>query len=459
MSMIKELTISGYRGFGKEQTIKFAIPDNIKAGSGLTIITGANNTGKTTIIESIQAFNGHETPSFSEGKRNINTQSKVSISLIDDQNKKCSITSLPNRGSSTKRVPEEYTHKSYVIPSRRAVEYEFSNNLWDRDTFITEANKLKNRRSPFLETYEARIFQIERMKPQFDEIIQEVLGTEFNWTIEQRDSGQYYIKYIQDEIAHSSEGIGDGIWSVFTICAAFFDANPGDLIIIDEPELSIHPALQKRLLELILRYSKTMQIIICTHSPYFIDWNAIVNGAQLLRIVKENGNTVCYSISETSRKKSSGVLHDLNNPHTLGLEANEVFFCEDSVILVEGQEDVVIFKKIVDELGMNIKGNFFGWGVGGAEKMRMFLQLFKDLGYKRIVAVLDGDKKDLADALKNEFNCFQILTLREDDIRDKNERSIKAKTGITKQNGKLKDENREYMRNLIQDINDFFVKQ
>lgn len=53
--MIKELTISGYRGFGNEQTIKFAIPDNTKAGSGLTIITGANNTGKTTIIESIQA--------------------------------------------------------------------------------------------------------------------------------------------------------------------------------------------------------------------------------------------------------------------------------------------------------------------------------------------------------------------------------------------------------------------
>ena len=149
----------------------------------------------------------------------------------------------------------------------------------------------------------------------------------------------------------------------------------------------------------------------------------------------------------------------MNNPHTLGLEANEVFFCDDSVILVEGQEDVVIFRKIADELGMSIKGEFFGWGVGGAAKMKAFLQLFKDLGYKHVAAVLDGDKKELADTLRNEFDCFHILTLKEDDIRDKNERNIKAKVGITTYNGKLKDENRDYMKCLIQDINDYFVKQ
>lgn len=51
--MIKELSISGFRGFGQTQAIKFSIPDNERVGSGLTIITGANNAGKTTIIESI----------------------------------------------------------------------------------------------------------------------------------------------------------------------------------------------------------------------------------------------------------------------------------------------------------------------------------------------------------------------------------------------------------------------
>ena len=59
----------GKPGYGKEILLNialfvpldFALPDNKTPGSGLTIIVGPNNSGKTTIIESIQAFNGYET--------------------------------------------------------------------------------------------------------------------------------------------------------------------------------------------------------------------------------------------------------------------------------------------------------------------------------------------------------------------------------------------------------------
>lgn len=71
--MIKKLTIHGLRGFGEERTIHFSIPDNNKIGSGLTIMVGANNSGKTTIFEALRSFNSSEEmpPSFSERKRNI----------------------------------------------------------------------------------------------------------------------------------------------------------------------------------------------------------------------------------------------------------------------------------------------------------------------------------------------------------------------------------------------------
>ena len=55
--MIKELSINGFRGFGEIQTIVFSLPDGEHEGSGLNIITGANNSGKTTIIESIKLEN------------------------------------------------------------------------------------------------------------------------------------------------------------------------------------------------------------------------------------------------------------------------------------------------------------------------------------------------------------------------------------------------------------------
>ena len=97
--MIKELSISGFRGFGQTQMVKFAIPDKEHVGSGLTIITGANNAGKTTIIESIRAFIGNDSPSFSEGRRNQMADGKIALSLTDANGEIYTITSVPGGGS------------------------------------------------------------------------------------------------------------------------------------------------------------------------------------------------------------------------------------------------------------------------------------------------------------------------------------------------------------------------
>ena len=55
--MIKKLIISGFRGFGKEKNITFSLPNGKDKGSGLNILVGSNNTGKSSIIEAIKAFN------------------------------------------------------------------------------------------------------------------------------------------------------------------------------------------------------------------------------------------------------------------------------------------------------------------------------------------------------------------------------------------------------------------
>lgn len=122
--MIKELSISGFRGFGQTQTVKFSIPDQEHIGSGLTIITGANNAGKTTIIESIRAFNGSDSPSFSEGRRNHLTDGKITLTLTDEESKTYSITSVAGGGSSTQKS-EKFDLQSYVLPSRRAIPFDF----------------------------------------------------------------------------------------------------------------------------------------------------------------------------------------------------------------------------------------------------------------------------------------------------------------------------------------------
>ena len=141
--MIKELSISGFRGFGEAQTIKFSIPDGENAGTGLTIITGPNNAGKTTIVESIRAFVGKESPSFSEGKRNQIAGGKINLNLIDETGNEYTIASVSEGGSSTTRNGEAALN-SYVVPSRRAIPYEFDKGLWERDNYISYSQGLEN---------------------------------------------------------------------------------------------------------------------------------------------------------------------------------------------------------------------------------------------------------------------------------------------------------------------------
>lgn len=112
--------------------------------------------------------------------------------------------------------------------------YEFSRNNWDKNTYMSIAQKLDNQRGSSLQNFEARLFQIETHKESFNGLLNRILGPDFQWTIDQRDGGNYYIKCTNGRASHSSEGIGDGVWSIFTICAALFDAPENSAIVIDE---------------------------------------------------------------------------------------------------------------------------------------------------------------------------------------------------------------------------------
>ena len=112
-------------------------------------------------------------------------------------------------------------------------------------------------------------------------------------------------------------------------------------IVIDEPEIALHPDVQKRLMERLKFHSKTKQIIVSTHSPYFIDLNLLT--------------------------------------------------C----------------------------GNFYGWGVGRADRIEHFVSILNNLNYKKIVIILDNDKEDLGKKLITLYPNYKIVVIDAKDIRNK----------------------------------------
>jgi hypothetical protein len=57
-----------------------------------------------------------------------------------------------------------------------------------------------------------------------------------------------------------------------------------------------------------------------------------------------------------------GPVENANNPHVFGIDACEVFILDDQVVLVEGQEDVVVYRRIAEQLKREMPREFFGWG-------------------------------------------------------------------------------------------------
>ena len=464
--MIKDISIHGLRGFGEERTISFAIPNGL-CGSGLTMLVGANNTGKTTILEALRSFNAPKDnpPSFSERKRNIKCENgKIHLKLRTETNDTFSIDTVESGGSTTEMKKNGAqgsdwweAPKVFVLQSRRFADNEFGQTYMEREEYVRSQQMSIHNRTASIYEFNARLFKMHKNKMQFDELLKQVLGYDLEWTIEQNDNGNFYLKLTINGCIHSSEGLGDGIWSVFTICDALYDSEPRGTIFIDEPELSLHPAYQKKIMSLFYEYSKDRQIIISTHSSYFVDVSSIINGAMLYRTIKNTeGNIDVFALSQGSRNALTGFLSNINQPHTLGTEAKEIFFLEDRIIITEGQEDVIMYNKAAESTRIPLAGNFFGWGSGGAANIPKIATILRDLGYQKVVAIFDGDKpEDKLQFERNfpEYNC-QIISAQ--DIRDKPKVDKKAKEGMMTEGGELKDEYKQEMETLFRNINTYF---
>lgn len=398
----ESLAVLGYRGFASNESLQFARP-NGQPGSGLTIVVGANSSGKSTVIEALHYFSMASVGtqiSFPTFTRN-STLDNVSLTLQSNLHGILEVKTLTQGTSIAEAKIPQVEHSGlpqvevFVTPSRRSFSPFFG------DSGMPEANWYRYSNGPARgeqrDAFTGRLSAIagspERLEA-FNKILERIVGRPTPWTIDEISAGQRYMKLkVNDQGFHNSEGMGEGLLSLFFIVAALLDSEPGTLVAIDEPELSLHPQLIRRLQAVLSEVSKDRQIVIATHSPLLVDWGDIENGATIARVHRgEAGSQISQAMPNTlARVARSSASHDLNQPHTLGSDAKEALFFEDHILLLEGQEDAVYLPRALNSLGLPEFPNVFGWGVGGADKMPRLALLLKELGFKRIGALLDND--------------------------------------------------------------------
>ncbi|WP_179299582.1 ATP-dependent nuclease [Rubrivirga marina] len=194
----------------------------------------------------------------------------------------------------------------------------------------------------------------------------------------------------------AAESFGLGLHDVLLILAVALAEDAG-LLLVEEPENHVHPAMQRRLLQ-VLKRETTNQYLLSTHSNVFLD-NAFVDKVYFTEFVDGE-----VRLSDVTSKAS--LLDDLGYEVTDNLTA-------DVVVLVEGPTDVPVLETLaLRREDLRLKQIKF-WPLGGDIMDQLDLSVLTDSN--KVVAIVDDDPgsrrvrdRFLAKCAELEVRCHRL---------------------------------------------------
>jgi AAA15 family ATPase/GTPase len=161
--------------------------------------------------------------------------------------------------------------------------------------------------------------------------------------------GDILIK-IGDADEYSIQFVGDGIQALIMLTFPIFMAEEGTFIFIEEPELNLHPGMQRIFLEVLKKFSedekKNLTFFMTTHSNHFLDLT-----------ITEKAPVSIFTLRKNEEAKDGEAKFEIRNVHggdkgildLLGVQNSSVFIGNCS-IWVEGHTDRKYIRKYLQEL-------------------------------------------------------------------------------------------------------------
>lgn len=168
------------------------------------------------------------------------------------------------------------------------------------------------------------------------------LGYDWKMSCRNRKNNTYTIELSKEGRTLTISEVSSGEKEILVLLFAILGLNVRQaLVIIDEPELHLHPRLQKRIFSLLERLSKETgnQFILATHSPTFVSPTTI---QYVSRVYSENATSKIIRLNESSLPNAKHLFNIINSQN------NESLFFADHVLLVEGLSDKIFFERILE---------------------------------------------------------------------------------------------------------------
>lgn len=178
------------------------------------------------------------------------------------------------------------------------------------------------------------------------------------------------VEHLGDPVPVSRQSSGIAQLSIFVFALQLAVAQEGTFLLIDEPEVSLHPHAQRAL----MRHLRTLdsQAIVATHSSNLLDR---ADPRTILRL-KRSGGAVTAVSPATLTDDEARRLARHTSPQTA-----EAFFAR-AVILVEGPSDQYALEALADRRGRNLDADGISVvPIGGAHTIGAYLSLFGPNGF------------------------------------------------------------------------------
>ncbi len=423
---LKQITIEGFRSISDQIIIKF--PENKPV-----VLIGENNAGKSNIIRAIELMFGEFHPKYKNLEDYDYYQRNPSNPVIIEAkvsgfNEKLGRAEEFNCGGFKFRSKkgQETTFEAIQIEDGKPNQYVSSKlrnellcivvnseqNLNYQLSYSSKYSLLSKVTKAFHEKLIEDSKRIQKLKKFFDDIKTTFMEVEeFNlfsknmssiaetilsnmshalaFDFSAYDPSNYFktlkVHPTEEGDTRSFEELGTGQQQILALTFAYAYAKSflgqGLIFILDEPEAHLHPLAQKWLAKKMFKMAEDgLQIILTTHSPYFLDLNYI-EGINLIRKDSnstENFNNNASSLNEYCLKTASNkektkqetIVPFYANNSTAHILSG---FFANKIILVEGSTEElalpVYFEKLefdpteygIEIIGVGGKGNLAKW--------------------------------------------------------------------------------------------------
>ena len=296
----------------------------------LIVIAGKNGTGKTTLLKYLDDFE-------------IQKDDYLEIFKVDNESKVHNLKVVDGM-KGIQAIKKEYSERIEYLPV-------YSSKVKDVKDFILNKHRKRSR----------ELDSIKKATKEIGNFIEKIFkGMDLSFSlVDVDDTGRENEKVTfknkngkEFDIDNLSTGEKTLLSKVLYL---YFKDVKNQIILIDEPELSLHPDWQNRVLKLYENFAKenNCQIIIATHSPHIIGSAK----SEWIRLLTEDG--VIDNFSNTYGAKFSQILTDIMGVKNLRTPVINEKFSTIKEMIIDNKFDSDKFKEKWKELEYILGKNYF----------------------------------------------------------------------------------------------------